>query len=39
VIYNGEIIGTLSSEEATREAVGLMMGGFVSDSIDSEEGN
>jgi len=39
VIYNGEIIGTLTSEEATRESVGLMMGGFVSDSIGSEEGN
>jgi ABC-type uncharacterized transport system ATPase subunit len=39
VIYRGEIIGTLASEEATRETVGLMMGGFVSDSISAEEGN
>jgi simple sugar transport system ATP-binding protein len=39
VIYNGEIIGTLTSEEATRESVGLMMGGFVSDSTGSGEGN
>jgi simple sugar transport system ATP-binding protein len=39
VIYNGGILGTLSSEEATREKVGLMMGGFVSDSHDFEEGN
>ena len=39
VIYKGEIIGTLASEEATRETVGLMMGGFVSDSIGIKEGN
>ncbi len=39
VIYKGEIIGTLSSEEATRERVGLMMGGIVSDSMDATEGN
>ncbi|MFX0056118.1 MAG: ABC transporter ATP-binding protein [Candidatus Hermodarchaeota archaeon] len=37
VIYKGEIIGTLPSEQATRETVGLMMGGYVADSL--EEGN
>jgi ABC-type uncharacterized transport system ATPase subunit len=39
VIYKGGIIGTLTAEEATREKVGLMMGGFVSDSISLAEGN
>jgi simple sugar transport system ATP-binding protein len=39
VIYKGGIIGTLSSEEATRETVGLMMGGFVSDAPEVMEGN
>jgi simple sugar transport system ATP-binding protein len=39
VIYKGGIIGTLSSEEATRESVGLMMGGFVSNSSEVREGN
>ena len=39
VIYKGGIIGTLSAEEATREKVGLMMGGFVSGSVSVAEGN
>jgi simple sugar transport system ATP-binding protein len=39
VIYKGGIIGTLSADEATREAVGLMMGGFVSDLISVKEEN
>jgi ABC-type uncharacterized transport system ATPase subunit len=39
VIYKGEIIGTLLSEQADRETVGLMMGGFVADSMTGEEGN
>ncbi|MFW9802113.1 MAG: ABC transporter ATP-binding protein [Candidatus Thorarchaeota archaeon] len=37
VIYKGEIIGTLSSEDATREQVGLMMGGYVADSLGPME--
>jgi len=39
VIYKGNILGTLTAEEVTREKVGLMMGGFVSNSISVEEGN
>lgn len=39
VIYKGQIIGTLASEEATRERIGLMMGGFVSDSHRDMEEN
>lgn len=39
VIYKGGILGTLAAEEATREKVGLMMGGFVSDSMSVTEGN
>ncbi len=37
VIYKGGIIGTISSDEATRETVGLMMGGFVSEHLDTPE--
>ncbi len=36
VIYKGEIIGILKSEEATREAVGLLMGGVVPDGLSGE---
>jgi simple sugar transport system ATP-binding protein len=39
VIYNGEIIGTVSSEEATRDTVGLMMGGILPESVSAGEGN
>jgi simple sugar transport system ATP-binding protein len=39
VIYKGEVIGTVASKEATRERVGLMMGGFATDSMTPTEGN
>ncbi|MHA1966080.1 MAG: ABC transporter ATP-binding protein [Candidatus Thorarchaeota archaeon] len=36
VIYKGKIIGRVSTDETTREAVGLMMGGVIPESTESE---
>ncbi len=36
VIYKGEIIGRVSTDETTREAIGLMMGGVIPESSESE---
>ena len=36
VIYKGEIIGRVSTDETTREAIGLMMGGVIPASSESE---
>ncbi|MGY5876587.1 MAG: ATP-binding cassette domain-containing protein [Candidatus Thorarchaeota archaeon] len=36
VIYKGKIIGVLKSEDATREAVGLLMGGVVPGGLPGE---
>jgi simple sugar transport system ATP-binding protein len=35
VIYKGEIIGRVSTDETTREAIGLMMGGVIPESTES----
>ena len=37
VMYKGEIIGTVDSASATREAVGLLMGGAVPENMKREE--
>jgi simple sugar transport system ATP-binding protein len=39
VIYKGEIIGKVSTDETTREAIGLMMGGVIPDSPEGGEAN
>ena len=36
VIYKGEIIGRVKTDETTREAIGLMMGGVTPESIEHE---
>jgi simple sugar transport system ATP-binding protein len=36
VIYKGEIIGRVKTDETTREAIGLMMGGVTPESIEQE---
>jgi ABC-type uncharacterized transport system ATPase subunit len=35
VIYKGEIIGRVSTDETTREAIGLMMGGVIPEPTES----
>ncbi len=39
VIYKGEIIGRVSTDETTREAIGLMMGGVIPESNEGEVSN
>jgi simple sugar transport system ATP-binding protein len=37
VIYKGEIIGKVSTDETTRESIGLMMGGVIPESTERGE--
>ena len=39
VIYKGEIIGRVKTNETTREVVGLMMGGVTPESLEKEATN